>query len=149
MRKTITDQAIRLSAAIALPPARLWPLLTQNAHIANWWGGYVTLAPAIGGTLREVWSNGAREVVTAGEVIEIAPPHLLLLSWADDDWPGWTKLRIEIVESPDGSVVELDHTGWDIHPPATRSRLIADHAAGWEGHLRSFKFYAERQMHLA
>lgn len=135
-------KGIRLSVDLPVPAEIAWSLITDNAHIARWWGAYATLEPVLGGSFRETWSNGSREVVTSGRVLAFEPPARLLLSWADDDWPGATTVAFAVSEAPAGARVGLVHDGWQVHPAGRRAPLMADHAAGWRHHLDNLAAHA-------
>jgi uncharacterized protein YndB with AHSA1/START domain len=145
MRIETTDDVIRIEVDLVVPLRRAWALLTQEAHIARWWGDHVSLQARPGGTFRETWSDGVREVVTAGEVTRCEPPIALELTWADDDWPAATKVAIHLSENGDGTRVVLTHSGWGIHPPDKRQAMIEGHARGWSDHLAALAAYAAKE----
>ena len=142
MTPRAADTAIRLSLDLPVPAEVAWSLITENAHIARWWGGYARLEPRQGGRFEERWSDGDREVVTSGEVLAFEPLVRLEISWADDDWLGTTTVSFAISEAPGGVRLALVHDGWDVIAPARRKELMANHATGWNGHLRSLATYA-------
>lgn len=135
MRTAIAHDRIEISALIAAPQDRVWRLLTDMDHIRVWWGDHVKLDARPGGTLREIWSDGGREVVTAGIVKQFVPPRLLSMSWADHDWPGDTQVRFSLDPIPAGTQLLLIHSGWSVHPAERISALVEAHAQGWASHL--------------
>ena len=84
---------VELDIAIAVPPARVWACLTDPAAVRVWFGPHMALDARPGGSFREVWRDGVREVVTAGRVLDFDPPSRLVLSWADADWPAETRVE--------------------------------------------------------
>ncbi len=142
MNVETTDDAIRITVELAVPPQRAWPLLTEKAHIANWWGAHVDLQARPGGRLLEPWADGGRTVITSGEVTRCAPPWALELTWADDDWPGDTRLAFHLSERGEGTQLVLDHSGWGVHPASKRQELIDGHARGWSRYLARLAEYA-------
>jgi uncharacterized protein YndB with AHSA1/START domain len=150
MKIETTDDVIRIEVDLAVPLRRAWVLLTQEAHIARWWGDHVSLQARPGDAFRETWSDGVREVVTAGEVTRCEPPIALELTWADDDWPDETTVVFHLSENRDGTRVVLTHSGWRIHPTDTRQAMIDGHVRGWSDHLASLAAYvAEERDHSA
>ncbi|UUP18760.1 SRPBCC family protein [Nitratireductor thuwali] len=135
MRVDVADDRISIAVVLSAPQEDAWRLLTETGHIRAWWGDHVSLDARPGGALREVWSNGRREVVTAGLVTRLEPPRLLAMSWADDDWPGETEVSFALEEKDGGTQLLLVHSGWGIHPPERRSGLMEAHAQGWGGHI--------------
>lgn len=142
MRVDTAGNRIEIAVILAAPREDAWQLLTEPRHIRAWWGGHVSLDPRPAGALREVWSDGARDVVTAGLVRRILPPRLLAMSWADDDWPGETEVSFALTEKDAATELVLVHSGWDIHPQEKRKGLIEAHAQGWAGHLQRLTRYA-------
>ncbi len=142
MTTRAADTAIRLSLDLPVPVEVAWSLITENAHIARWWGGYARLEPRQGGRFEETWVNGDREVITSGVVLAFEPPTCLQLSWADDGWPGATAVSFGISEAPGGVRLALVHDGWEVFALARRTELMANHATGWNGHLRSLAAYS-------
>jgi uncharacterized protein YndB with AHSA1/START domain len=137
-----TDDNIHIELDFAVPPMRAWTMLTEQQHIAAWWGEHVQLQARPGGTLRETWSDGARQVITSGQVTRCDPPAALELSWADDDWPGETRVAFHLAGHGDGTRLVLDHSGWGVHPADRRSDLIGAHASGWSQYLARLAEYA-------
>src|SRR3712207_1754572 len=75
---------IVVNAQIGAPRDSVWRALTEEERIAQWWGGYVSLDARPGGRLTERWTDdGGREVTTYGEVVRLAAPRMLELTWAD------------------------------------------------------------------
>jgi uncharacterized protein YndB with AHSA1/START domain len=142
MKVETTDGSIHIEVDLAVPPMRAWTVLTERQHIANWWGEHVNLQARPGGTLRETWTDGARRVVTAGLVTRCEPPSALELTWADDDWPGETRVAFHLAARGDRTRLVLDHAGWEMHPADRRSELIDAHASGWSRYLVRLAEYA-------
>ncbi|MCT7376163.1 SRPBCC family protein [Chelativorans salis] len=130
MRVEVTGDRIEITLALAMPREETWRLLTEARHIRAWWGGHASLDARLGGPLREVWSNGNREVVTAGVVTRFDPQRTLAMSWADDDWPGETQVTFTVADRDGATEMTLVHSGWAIHPPERRSTLMEAHAQG-------------------
>ncbi len=145
MNVETTDDVIRIAIDLSVPPKRVWTLLTEEPHIANWWGSYVELQARPGGKLRETWSDGAREIVTSGEVTRCDPPFALEMTWADDDWSGDTTVAFHLTEGRDGTHLVLTHAGWTVHAADQRHALIDGHARGWSEHLTRLAAYATEE----
>ncbi len=142
-----TEDAIRIAVDLPVPPQRAWALLTEKLHITNWWGDHVDLHARPAGTFLERRSDGGRQVVTAGEVTRCDPPVALKMTWADDDWPGATRVAFCLSEHGAGTRLTLDHSGWRVHPAARRQTLIQDLAGGWCHHLTRLVGYATDAEH--
>ena len=131
---------IRLEQEAAASPARVWEALIRPAL---WWNDGVTLDPVLGGRFFEPWTDGGVAHRTFGIITEVDPPHLLAMSWKDQDWSFETAVAITISGGDNKTLVSLRHRGWDAAPADARARLIADHRSGWSRHLRSLAACAE------
>ncbi len=142
MQVETTGDSIRIEVDLSVPPVQAWALLTEKQHIANWWGDHVDLQARPGGKLVETWSDGGRTVSTSGDVTRCDPPLALEMTWADNDWPGATRVGFHLAEDGDGTRLVLDHSGWSVHPVGERQKLIAAHADGWSRYLARLADYA-------
>ena len=137
-----TADSIHIEVDLPVPPTRAWALLTEQRHIASWWGEHVDLEARPGGKLSETWSDGRRTVITAGDVTRCDPPLALEMTWADDAWPADTNVAFRLSASGGGTRLVLDHAGWSVHPVGERQKLIDTHAGGWSGYLARLAEYA-------
>lgn len=144
MKVETSNDVIRIEVGLPTSPEQTWNVLTRTQHIRRWWGEYVELDARPDGAFREVWSDGDREIVTAGEITRFESPVALELSWADDDWPGSTLVAFRLSERDEGTRLVLEHSGWDVHPETTRETLVDSHAAGWSNHLERLVEYCSR-----
>ena len=131
---------IRLEQRVAAPPARVWEALIRPGL---WLNDRVTLEPRIGGQFFEPRNDGVVEHRTFGTISQMEPPHLLSMSWEDEDWDFETEVAFSIIADSEGSLITLRHTGWQGAPEAERAQLIDDHRSGWTRHLRALAASAE------
>lgn len=142
MRAQTDDDTIAIAVSIHQPIGQVWNTLTQPNQMARWWGPDTRLEPRSGGQFREQWvDDGARVVVTRGQVLSFSPPTELALSWADEDWPSETLVKIRLTEDRNGTTLNLSHSGWATLPNS--ARLREKHAAGWRDLLAALKKVAE------
>jgi len=140
--------AIILTIDMAAPRGVVWRCLTETDCIRAWWNPGVSLAPRVGGRFTEPWRDAdGREFVTSGEVVQIAEPELLVLTWADADWVVETTVRWRLAGRSGGTHLELVHLGWEQFPDDQRAGLMDDHTAGWRQHLQALQAYAEAAAH--
>lgn len=93
-----------------------------------------------GGRLSERWTDDrGREVLTSGEVLWLAAPRMLELTWADDDWDASTRVLFELVQGADATHLTLTHSGWEAIPSSGREGLIREHASGWSRHMANLE----------
>lgn len=133
--------AVTVTAALPAPPEQAWQALLDAAQRRRWWPQMRRLDPAAGGVFEERWSDGAREVVTAGRVEAVEPASRLRLRWADDDWPTHTHVTIELSPGPGGTAVRVRHEGWRALPDG--DGLARAHERGWRTHVERWRRHLE------
>lgn len=103
---------------INAPAQRVWDAITTSEYTTQWgYGGDVEIDPRPGGTYRnlstpDMVAFGMGPVAVEGEVVEIDPPRLLVLSWSPTWRPGAPATRVtwELTEYPNGQTkVVLTH----------------------------------------
>lgn len=129
------------SITIASPAHHVWRTIVLAELRAGWWE-YLNLDATVGGRFEERWTDSdGREMITAGVVADVIPDRLLLLEWADEDWPATTRVEIRLTETDGTTSVRLRHTGWDRLPAG--ADLVREHRAGWRLHLENLRRCAE------
>jgi uncharacterized protein YndB with AHSA1/START domain len=111
---TMTETATQVYRVyIRTTPDRVWDAITKPEWVARYgYGGTVEFdlspgAPFKAYTSQEMRDAGAPDVAIDGEVIEVDPPHKLVLSWRmvmDEGLAaeGFTRLTYEIEEPQQG-----------------------------------------------
>jgi uncharacterized protein YndB with AHSA1/START domain len=126
---------------VAASPSTVWHALVDAVERRRWWG-YLELAPVVGGGFIERWTGpDGDEVVTSGSVVEAIPERFLRLTWSDQAWPAATDVLIALEPVDRGTIVRVQHTGWDRLPDG--ARLAEEHRAGWRAHLTNLRNHAE------
>lgn len=125
------------SIAIAASAPAVWRAIVVAEVRAGWWG-HMDLDAAVGGRFEERWTNGGgREVLTSGTVTDVVAGRLLVLSWADEDWPTATRVEVQLAATDGMTLVRLLHTGWEALPDG--AALAEEHRAGWRLHLDNLR----------
>jgi uncharacterized protein YndB with AHSA1/START domain len=146
----LSERQIVESIDVAAPAECVFRALTDPEALMAWWSE-PTQYPAThwemdlrpGGTWLSRWKNLAdgSEFELGGVVLELRAPHLLVVSWWDDRYPGLdqTTVRYEIEQLPHGgSRLRVTHSGFD----ATRLDFD-DYNGGWSQVLSSLRRHAE------
>jgi len=135
---------------IAARPSIVFEAVSTADGMASWFGpddGPVLISeidPRVGGRFRVRFRrlNGDEHEVH-GEILELAPPRRLVMSWCwqgDEDGPGESRLEIELRPITDGAT-ELTLTHADLKDQASAD----GHAGGWSGALDKLeRRFAER-----
>jgi uncharacterized protein YndB with AHSA1/START domain len=150
MSQQVMGRQIVRSIDIAAAPERVFRALTDPAELRVWWGD-PTSHPSLhwemdlqpGGKWLSRWKNLAtgNEYELGGEVLEVRPPHLLVVSWWDERYPGVerTTVRYEIQEIGEGRTrVRVTHAGFDGARPD-----FDDYNPGWSLVLAKLRAHAE------
>jgi uncharacterized protein YndB with AHSA1/START domain len=125
------------SIAIAASAHDVWRAIVVADIRTGWWE-YLDLDASVGGRFEERWSDGrGQEMLTSGVVTEVLVDRLLILSWADDDWPTTTRVEIRLAESAGTTLVRVLHSGWEALPDG--AALAEEHRAGWRMHLSNLR----------
>jgi uncharacterized protein YndB with AHSA1/START domain len=125
------------SIAIAAPAHAVWRAIVLAEVRAGWWE-YLDLDATVGGRFQERWTDaGGRECLTSGVVTEVVIDRLLVLSWADDDWPTTTRVELRLAEADATTLVRVLHAGWEALPGG--AALAEEHRAGWRQHLDNLR----------
>jgi uncharacterized protein YndB with AHSA1/START domain len=123
-------------------------------EISLWWrphtrywndperGLHIRIEPGVGGRFLEVYDAETGEGFEAGRVTAWEPGRRLGMTWTQVGWPPGVTTDIEVTFEPaaDGTVVRLEHSGFERVPDADRS--LAGYDSGWKELL---SWYAERQ----
>jgi uncharacterized protein YndB with AHSA1/START domain len=129
------------SVTIAASAHDVWRAIVHAEARAGWWE-YLDLDPTVGGRFEERWTDSdGRDVVTSGVVTEVVVDRLLVLSWADDDWPTATRVELRLLETGGTTSVRLRHTGWAPLPGGVA--LAEEHRTGWRLHLDDLRRFVE------
>ena len=119
-------EAVHKSLFVECSPERAFEVFTKE--IGAWWPTQshsigqdkiteVVFEQQVGGRVFERHSDGGEG--EWGRVLACDPPHRFVMSW----YPGHdaskaTELEVRFAAEGDGTRVELDHRGWEIHARA-------------------------------
>jgi uncharacterized protein YndB with AHSA1/START domain/DNA-binding transcriptional ArsR family regulator len=122
----VLEHEIRIAAS----PETVFSYLVDPDRLVRWMGDQATLEARPGGVFRLVYARGD---VARGEVVEVRPPELLVITWgweADGDPtpPGSSRVEFSVVPDGDGSIVRVRHSG-------LVEEARAGHAEGWDWFL--------------
>jgi uncharacterized protein YndB with AHSA1/START domain len=150
---------IRETVTVRADPERAFDLFT--AGMGDWWPVedysraaselaedhvHVTrlkLQPRLGGAILEHVSDG--RVLTWGEVVAWDPPRRVVMAWRPhpfDEPP--TELEVSFTPGPKGTVVEVEHRGWDRLSEGFLAQMYDLYVRGWPFTLGRFAEAADR-----
>jgi len=105
-----------------------WPMATHSVYEAE--AVDVVMEPVVGGRVYEATADGRTS--EWGEVTVWQPVERVAMTWH----PGYeqglaTLVEVRFSEAPDGgTLVDLLHTGWEVHGAETELKAIG-YQAGW------------------
>jgi uncharacterized protein YndB with AHSA1/START domain len=164
--KTSGDQdRVVAEIEIAAPPERVFQALTDAKQLFTWWGAEPTVdllqfdmdsqpggkyrytctpraSSKYGEVHEELKRKGEPAFVCHGEILESAPPRLLVWSWLanwheDPERP--TTVRWELTPTKTGTHVRVTHSRLAEEPISRK-----DYGQGWQGVLRLLQTYLQR-----
>lgn len=135
---TLESGVIEREVRIAARPETVFAFWTEPDRIARWMGRTVTIDSRRGGAFR-IDYNGSD--IARGEVLEIDPPHRLVLSWGweaegDATPPGSSRVEVTLAPDGDGTLLRLRHSG-------LAAEAVEGHAVGWDQFLPALVSVAE------
>jgi uncharacterized protein YndB with AHSA1/START domain len=152
-------EPIRRSVSVSCDPERAFGLFTEQ--MGTWWPAETHSRAAmefegqgleaeriefqgrVGGQVLEHMSNG--EALSWAEVVTWEPPHRFVMAWKPHSRPQPpTEVAVTFTATPEGTLVELEHRGWE-HLTEDFRELYADYGAGWIGTLHHFAARANEE----
>jgi uncharacterized protein YndB with AHSA1/START domain len=152
-------QPIRQTVALRSDPERAFDLFTEQ--MGTWWpldaysravaeleGEDVEVArlefeARLGGRILEHLSDG--RILPWAEVVAWHPPHSVLMAWRPHSQPEPpTEVEVTFTPREGGTLVELEHRGWELLSEGFRQALYEIYARGWITTLGCFASAADR-----
>lgn len=148
---------IRQTVTVRSDPERAFDLFTER--MGTWWpvDAYsravsefenigveqLEFQARMGGSILEHTSDG--RVLPWAEVIAWHPPHSVLMAWRPHSKPEPpTELEVTFTAREGGTVVELEHRGWEQLHDDFREKMYDIYARGWISTLGCFAAAADR-----
>lgn len=143
MQANSIEREIRIDAS----PERVWTVLTEPEHLAEWFafaGADIDLRP--GGELRFRWAEHGEFF---GVIERVERPHRLSFRWArpaSEAPRAGNSTLVEFTLEPDGAGTQLRvvESGFDELPAAERQQAIRDNTEGWAGAFSGLADYVNR-----
>jgi uncharacterized protein YndB with AHSA1/START domain len=150
---------IRQTVTVRSDPERAFDLFTNQ--MGTWWpvGSYsravsefkhedvkvaqLVFQARMGGSILERLTDG--RILPWAEVIAWQPPNRVLLSWRPYSRPEPpTEVEVTFAAREGGTLVELEHRGWQRLSEEFREGLYEIYARGWFTTIRCFAVVADR-----
>jgi uncharacterized protein YndB with AHSA1/START domain len=133
---------------IEAPIQRVWDALTQGEHTQHFWTRFVKSDWKPGSRV-EFYRNDRTTLSHDGEVLEIDPPHRLVMTFdvtAEGMPEPASRVTYDLAEHHGATKLTVTH---DQFPPG--SRVLPGISNGWPAILSSMKSYLERgaAMHMS
>jgi uncharacterized protein YndB with AHSA1/START domain len=125
-----------------------WPLESYSRAVSEFEDQGVEaerleFQPRMGGSLLEHMSDG--RTLPWAEVIAWHPPHRVVMAWRPHSMPEPpTELEVTFTAADRGTLVELEHRGWERLSDDFRATLYDIYARGWNSTLELFVAVADR-----
>ena len=125
---------------IKTTPEKLWKAITNPEFARQYWGGHVNVSDwKKGSTWRHEDTNNGNALRLGGEVLEIAPPKRLVLSWVDpQDATDASRVSFDIDVVAGLVRLVITHGGFKVE-----SEMAGKVSMGWPLVLSSLKSFLE------
>lgn len=136
---------IKKSIHVKRPVETAFRVFTEE--IGKWWplkegysfGGdradHIFLEGRTGGRFFERFTDGEEYVV--GVVTTYSPPSRIVFEWKQPDWDAPTEVEVRFTPEGAGTLVELEHRGWDA-AGAAAVRMAQEYDGGWNAVLSRY-----------
>ena len=136
--------SIERELRIAATPEVVFDVVSQPAHIREWWGAETDIEPVVGSTGELVWTSKTtgEQQGEAISVVESDPPRSFSFRWVTPERAVPTpqnSLLVTFALVPDGTGTRLRVTesgfrekGWE---GAVLEEAYRQHCVGWDTHL--------------
>jgi uncharacterized protein YndB with AHSA1/START domain len=141
---------LRYTMDLPAPRDRVWDAWTRPGILARWLCLRAEVEPAVGGRYELFWNPDPRrpesDSTIGCRVLSIDRPRLLRFTWRGSDEvadvmnaPGApvTEVEVRLFPTPDGTRLEVTHSGWGDGPGWERARAWFDRA--WSGALEGLR----------
>jgi uncharacterized protein YndB with AHSA1/START domain len=111
---------------VAAPPATVYAVVSDPAHLTTWWPDRAEFSPVPGGSGTIEFETADGTVVHRLTVVEAVPPRLFSFRWSDHPDGRDLLVTFEITATATGSRLRLVESGFG--DDAVRQ----DHERGWD-----------------
>lgn len=127
---------------IASTPEKVFAAITRPEIARQYWGHDNVSDWTVGAAWQHVRDNDARAVEIVGKVVEVAPPHRLVITWAGasqaDNPDSYSRVTFDIATDGDRVRLSVSHDELEVG-----SGMAAGVSKGWPLVLSSLKSYLE------
>ena len=124
---------IRKSIKVERSPQQSFRIFCEE--IGQWWpGGFggpdvkLAMETRVGGRFYETRPDGSEYEI--GRVTAYQPPAVVAFTWRAPSWDRDTQVQVRFSPEGEGTLVQLEHSGWEQTPQIGETRKNYDH--GWE-----------------
>jgi uncharacterized protein YndB with AHSA1/START domain len=145
----VIPDRISREIVIEAPPERVWAVVTEPVHLAQWFSDEVEIDARPGGRVVFTWR---RLGVLAGRVEAVEPPHRFAFRWSpggDGEWRENSSTLVEITltaESGGRTRLRVDESGFQglAGSDGDRAHHVDENSAGWDRELDELREYVAR-----
>ena len=162
MTDAASSETVRVAIEVAVSPERAFDAFTNE--IDQWWSrdrrnqfraprvGIMRFEAGVNGRLIEVYDEDTNDIYEVGRITIWEPGIRLAFTWALTNFSAHENTQVDIRFEPteDGTLVTLEHSGWDTLRPdhPARHRLTGNdfrmmRSGWWAAHLVAVKKHIE------
>jgi uncharacterized protein YndB with AHSA1/START domain len=131
--------SIEREIVIAAPPERVYAIVSEPEHIAQWFGD--AGAERHGDVITVRWASDSSAEL---RVVKEDPPHAFSYRWDSTVRVGDTLVEFTFEPAGDGTRLKVVESGWEslATTPEEQQRLRESNRGGWERELGELERYA-------
>jgi uncharacterized protein YndB with AHSA1/START domain len=144
----VIPDTISREIVINAPPASVWPIITEPAHLAGWFSDEVEVDLRPGGSLLLTWHGHG---TYHARIETVDPPNTFAFRWLrrehNEALEGSSTLVVmTLIPDGDQTTLRVTETGFGslAWPEPERARYATENAQGWILELDQLRSYAAR-----
>jgi uncharacterized protein YndB with AHSA1/START domain len=135
---------IKVKTLVKAPRDRVFSSLTDTTALNRWFTSNSTGDPALDSHIIWRWKDWGPDKISVEDsltVLEFVRPSRFVFSWGPMGDGYQTTVTVEFAETPEGTVVQLNESGYRNNE--IDQKVCLDCASGWGEALTLLKFYVE------
>ena len=113
----------------------LWKSLVSKENMKLWWKRNLDFSLEEGAEIME--KEGEHKV--RGYIVSLNKGKEFSFSWKEDEWPEDTLITFKLYPEPAGTIILLNHVGWEKFPDGERENFVINMRKYWKEVMGSFK----------
>ena len=123
---------IELEKLLDAPIDIVWRAIAERDVMKQWYFDVPAFEARVGALFEFSGGPPERQYRHLCEVLEVVPGKVLAYSWRYDGYAGNSRLRFELFDKGENTLLRLSHTGIPTFPADNPDFAIGNFAMGWD-----------------